>query len=167
MAYFLICHYNAVISRRKGKICYVDRFLFSNDSMEKQRLKEGFFVRFRMKDLGQSTHVFGTRIRWESNEIYLDQGEYIEEVSCKFKMLDCECASTPMDAGIKLTKSDKCRSDDQYQCLIGSLMHLSATCRWEISVHSKSFKCVPPYPQLAKTLGLPLWTKLNHPKSDV
>lgn len=67
----------------------------------------------------------------------LRQKEYVADILDRFGMSDCRPAATPIEVGMKLTKSSTWSSDESekppYRELVGALMYLSVATRPDIS----------------------------------
>lgn len=65
-----------------------DLLILSNNSGEKETLKNDFKQRFKMKDLGEAHHILGMRITRDrkSDTITLDQSTYIKQMLSRFNM---------------------------------------------------------------------------------
>src|ERR1700759_834559 len=101
---------------------YVDDLLLACNSMAfMTKLKESLHSEYEMKDLGEAKFVLGIEIERDraNRVIYLNQQQYVENVLERFNMSDCKPVATPMEANVKLTKSqssstDKARPDIAY-----------------------------------------------------
>lgn len=121
---------------------YVDDFfIFSNDKIETENLKQVLSNQFSIKDLGQVKVCLGMNITFNKDKEYvtLSQETYIDQLLNKFNLSDCKTADTPMEVKLNVNKGqDSINSDVPYQQLIGSLMYLSVLTRPDIS-YSISF----------------------------
>ena len=96
-----------------------------------------------MKDLGELHYCLGIRIRRnrEERSIALSQTNYIDNVLTRFGMMDCKSVATPMDPGLRLTKSTKEEAPEEtmqmkavpYLEAVGSLMYIMLGTRPDIS----------------------------------
>lgn len=115
---------------------YVDDFLiFSNDENEKCNLKKLLSDNFKVKDLGKAKRCLGLNITndCENGIVKIDQKHYIDELVSKFGLNESKSVTTPIEAGLKLDRADKCDVSIPYQCLIGSLMFLAVNTRPDIA----------------------------------
>lgn len=67
--------------------------------------------------------------------LILDQSVYIKNVLKRFGMSDCKPVSTPMQLGLKLSKTDDVLKDEvyNYRQLLGCLMYLAVCTRPDIA----------------------------------
>ena len=96
-----------------------------------------------MKDLGEAQFILGIQIeRDRANRIlYLSQETYIKKVIERFGMSDCKPVSTPLEAGMKLSKLDSPESDEMvnemkkipYQSAVGAIMYAMLGTRPDIA----------------------------------
>lgn len=115
---------------------YVDDImLFSSRSLvnKKEEIKNNLKEEFKMKDMGQASHILGMRITRNENKITLDQAGYTRKILERFHMSECNPAPTPMETGLKLKKSENKNCKLDYRNLIGCLMYLSVCSRPDIS----------------------------------
>ena len=118
---------------------YVDDILmFGKNKEQIQQLKSFLNRRFQMTDLGQAHMYLGMQITRDrkSRTINLDQQKYIHIILDRFKMLDCNSVSTPMETGLSLVKrTDKATPHEiqQYQKLIGCLEYAAMATRPDIA----------------------------------
>lgn len=129
---------------------YVDDLLiFSNDEVQKEKIKRDLMLQFEMQDLGKAKSVLGMRIIQEKGQITLDQSKYIEYVLDRFNMSNCKSIATPLEVNKQWSelKHDKTICDDKlpYQKLIGCLMYVAICSRPDImhvvSVFSQYNNC--------------------------
>lgn len=121
---------------------YVDDLLiFSNDEVEKQKLKSGLMKHLKMKDLGEAHYCLGMKISRDRDQgcITVDQKQHIENLLKRFHMEDCIGVQTPLDVGQNLfdvelqRKNDGIKFDVPYQEAVGSLMYLAQGTRPDIA----------------------------------
>jgi len=113
---------------------YVDDILVaSNNEVRIEELKKSLSKDFELKDLGQLNYCLGIDFTHGNDSIFASQRRYIDEVLDKFGMSNCKSVSTPMENGLKLSKSEIKDETLPYQKLIGSLLYLSTTSRPDIS----------------------------------
>jgi len=82
-----------------------------------------------MTDLGLMKYFLGIEVKQSEDGIFISQERYALEILKKFKMVDCNPVSTPMELGTKLSKFDNGERADpgRYRSLIGSLRYLTST----------------------------------------
>lgn len=123
---------------------YVDDILiFSNNEEKENQLKDLLNKNFKMKDMGVATSILGIRItrNFEQKTISIDQKSYIEDILKRFKMLDCNPVTTPLDVNQKISSemSPKSCSEKEdmklipYREAIGSLLFAGLITRPDIS----------------------------------
>lgn len=116
---------------------YVDDFfIFSNDKIETDSLKQILSNKFIIKDLGQVKQCLGMNVTFnkEKGYVYLSQETYIDQLLSKFQLRDCKTVDTPMEVKLNVKKGQVgINSHVPYQQLIGSLMYLSVLTRPDIS----------------------------------
>lgn len=114
----------------------VDFFIFSNDKIETDSLKQILSNKFIIKDLGQVKQCLGMNVTFnkEKGYVYLSQETYIDQLLSKFQLRDCKTVDTPMEVKLNVKKGQVgINSHVPYQQLIGSLMYLSVLTRPDIS----------------------------------
>lgn len=115
---------------------YVDDIVLaykSDDLLKeiKRKLREAFDIR----DMGSLHHCLGIRFSHVGGEMTLSQESYVDNLIKNFNMEECKPASTPMEPGLRLEKSEKNETEKEiypYQKLIGSLMYLAVATRPDI-----------------------------------
>jgi hypothetical protein len=123
---------------------YVDDLLLACSSLAfMDKLKAALHSEYEMKDLGEAKFVLGIEIERDraNRVIYLNQQQYIENVLERFNMSDCKPVATPMEANVKLTKSQSSSTDKErqemaavpYQSAVGSLMYAMTCTRPDIA----------------------------------
>ena len=120
-----------------------DLLLLSNCMSHLVHLKQNLSQKFEMKDLGEAEFLLGIQIeRDRANRIlYLSQETYIKKVIERFGMSDCKPVSTPLEAGMKLSKLDSPESDEMvnemkkvpYQSAVGAIMYAMLGTRPDIA----------------------------------
>src|SRR5579871_5854511 len=100
-------------------------------------LKSRLNKAFEMKDLKDLTYFLGIQVRRnrQIRTIHLDQTQYILKILKRFKLQDSKPIRTPLETGIKLTKSEDQESFDplKYQSAVGSLMYAMVGTRPDIT----------------------------------
>src|SRR5579871_2843375 len=100
-------------------------------------LKSKLNKAFEIKDLKDLTYFLRIQVRRnrQIRTIHLDQTQYILKILKRFKLQDSKPTRTPLETGIKLTKSEDQESFDplKYQSAIGSLMYAIVGTRPDIT----------------------------------
>lgn len=106
-------------------------------------MKQDLNQKFEMTDLGEVHYCLGIQITCDRSKgiIEINQTKYIDDVLKRFNMEDCKPAVTPMQAGVKLSKSMSPTTQEQtalmeeipYQSAVGSLMYAMLGTRPDIS----------------------------------
>src|SRR5579871_6279019 len=100
-------------------------------------LKSRLNKAFEMKDLKDLTYFLGIQVRRnrQIRTIHLDQTQYILKILKRFKLQDSKPTGTPLETGIKLTKSEDQESFDplKYQSAVRSLMYAIVGTRLNIT----------------------------------
>lgn len=116
---------------------YVDDFfIFSNDVMETNNLKDELSKIFKVKDLGVVRECLGMNVNYDKEQgiLTLNQESYIDQILNEFNMSECNIIKTPMECNISLENGDQDQlSMYPYQNLIGSLMYLAVIARPDIA----------------------------------
>ena len=120
---------------------YVDDLLiFGADLAYIKDLKKFLAEHYKMTDLGPCKNYLGTEIHRDlmKRTLTINQKTKIEKLLIEYGMEQCAHASTPMDAGIDLGKSDVSYIPDPeehsaYRSLMGSLNHLMVYTRPDIA----------------------------------
>ena len=97
-------------------------------------------ARFSMTDLGEVSLILGMKITRDRSKrtLYISQTDYTRSILDRFNMKDCNPVSTP-STGAELSldqPTDTLLDEDGtklYQSMLGSLLYLSRTTRWDIS----------------------------------
>ncbi|KAL1448085.1 hypothetical protein WDU94_013979 [Cyamophila willieti] len=135
------------IRRSSVSVIYVsvyvdDLLIFSNNEVEKNRVKSKLMETFQMKDLGPAHYILGYCINYKKQEkcLTLDQSKYIQEVLHRFNMADCNGTKTPMDPNQIFSEDMLYKSSEKrnevlhipYQEAIGSLLYIAQGTRPDI-----------------------------------
>jgi len=116
--------------------------MFSNEPSLIPEAINSIARKYEIKDLGEIHHAIGVKIdRKQSDTIRLSQKAYIDSIIAKYNMQECRPASTPLEPGMNINKTNcpKTREEKDemvnipYRELIGSLMHLSQYTRPDIA----------------------------------
>ena len=109
---------------------YVDDLLLTrNNARLFEDFKQEMMKGFEMTDLGLMTFFLGMEIKQAEHEVFIYQKKYAKDILKKFKLEECNAASTPMNQKEKLCKEDGADKVDEgyFRSLIGCLMYLIAT----------------------------------------
>ena len=104
------------------------------------QLKEKLMARFSMMDLGEVSLILGMKITRDRSKrtLRIGQTDCTRSILDRFNMKDCNPVSTP-STGAELSldqPTDTLLDEDGtklYQSMLGSLLYLSRTTRWDIS----------------------------------
>jgi hypothetical protein len=98
-------------------------------------LKKALEGEFRMKNLGEISHLLGMEVNQSNGELRLTQRKYTEKILKKFNLIGCSDASTPMEAGLipVVSSGDHVTSQHPFREAIGSLMYLMTCTRPDIA----------------------------------
>jgi hypothetical protein len=110
-------------------VVYIDDFILVYNNKDKLlQLKEEFFRKFEMKDLGDLHFFLGMEVERDRAQclLYINQIGYVKEILKHFCMEDCKAIGVPLDPKTKLKKN--VNKDDEmvkvsYQQVVGSLMY--------------------------------------------
>ncbi|OWY90086.1 polyprotein, partial [Phytophthora megakarya] len=114
---------------------YVDDLILFAPTMKLiNQMKQTFFERFEMKDLGELHYILGWEVTRNRHErtIFISQRKYAMTVLERFGMSKCNGCKTPCTADMKLTKAMCAADADEkmlmnskpYRSVVGSLMYL-------------------------------------------
>jgi len=121
-------------------IVYVDDLLIASRSLKVlNTVKSKLCEKFKMKDLGPGTEILGICVEREgtTGSIRISQDAYVKRIIEKFAMNYAKPVSTPIEAGIKLSRDEEATSKEEkeemkrvpYRKLVGSLTYLANTTR--------------------------------------
>ncbi|PKI48780.1 hypothetical protein CRG98_030822 [Punica granatum] len=86
---------------------YVDDLLVTGDNkIQVEKLMGDLHKVFEMTDLGEMSYFLGMEVQQRKNEVFICQKKYLKEIMKKFKIEECNSASTPMNLKEKLKKDD-------------------------------------------------------------
>jgi hypothetical protein len=98
---------------------------------------------FKLKDLGETSYLLGVAIRRDraNRKIYLSQKQYIMDILKRFGMDNCSTVDTPMNPGLRLSRDQCPKSDEErqemkdipYISAVGSVMYLAMMTRPDIA----------------------------------
>nr|GEU53519.1 putative ribonuclease H-like domain-containing protein [Tanacetum cinerariifolium] len=104
-------------------IIYVDDMVITgNDEEEIKRLKEGLFIEFKMKDLGNLKYFLGIEVLRSPKGIFIFQKKYILDLLAEIGMINCKPADTPMMVNHKLFMEKKAKLADRNR-VVSRFMH--------------------------------------------
>ena len=93
--------------------------------------------KFSIKDLGQAEWILGISVSYDKKNktLKLQQSKYIDDLLCRFGMVDCKPASTPAVSGMVLGASSKLDevAAKKYRSLVGSLLYAATSTRPDIA----------------------------------
>ena len=103
--------------------------LTGSDAKAILSLKSDLKQRFKMKDEGELKWCLGMRISYHKDRITIDQEQYIKNMLARFGMDECKAAPTPASLGVRLSKKDSPRTNQEalemksipYRSGVGSL----------------------------------------------
>lgn len=107
---------------------YVNDLIFTgNDSIMFADFKKSMMDEFEMFDLGKMHYFLGLEVVQSDDGIFVSQKKYVREILDRFKMQNCNLATTPVEFGLKLCKvgSEKKVDNIFYKQIVGSLMYLT------------------------------------------
>nr|GEV76145.1 kinesin-related protein 11 [Tanacetum cinerariifolium] len=147
-----------------------DMVITGNDEEEINKLKEGLFTEFEMKDLGNLKYFLGIEVLRSLKGIFICQKKYILDLLAEIGMINCKPADTPMMVNQKLFMEKKAKLADKnrYQQLVGKLIYLSHNrpdIAYAVWVRSKKQKVVSlssaeaEFRGIAKGLAKTLWIR--------
>nr|GEV70640.1 putative ribonuclease H-like domain-containing protein [Tanacetum cinerariifolium] len=85
--------------------------------------------KFQISSMGELTFFLGLQVKQKSNEIFISQDKYVDEILRKFKYADVKITNTPMDKEKALLKDSDGDDVDAhlYRSMIGSLIYLTSS----------------------------------------
>ncbi|CAH2083649.1 unnamed protein product [Euphydryas editha] len=111
-----------------------DLILLTSNKVERNKIKNKLMQYLEMKDLGKASQCVGLNITRDGDTIMIDQGKYIRDVLTKYGMSDCKPCKTPIEVGLKFTKSAEDEEMNYpYQQAIGCLLYIAQGTRPDIS----------------------------------
>lgn len=117
-------------------LVYVDdMLLLTDDPAIEKTTAEALKQKFKITTVHDPKFFVGFEIRrdTENKVIYLSQKKYIQRLLHRFQMEDSYPQSTPMETGLKLSRSADGRDDREYRAMIGGLLYLARGTRPDIS----------------------------------
>ncbi|KAL0373292.1 UNVERIFIED_CONTAM: Retrovirus-related Pol polyprotein from transposon TNT 1-94 [Sesamum radiatum] len=110
-------------------------------------------IAFSMKDMGEASYILGIKIYRSRRMLRLTQSSYIEKVLKRFKMEHSKRGLVPMRHGIKLSKKQSLKTDEElkrmsdipYASAVGSIQYVVQCTRpdvaYALSVTSRYQAC--------------------------
>ncbi|KAL0455654.1 UNVERIFIED_CONTAM: hypothetical protein Slati_0904600 [Sesamum latifolium] len=125
-------------------VLYVDNILLiGNDVKMLGDIKAWLSTQFSMKDMGEASYILGIKIYRDRSKrmLGLTQSLYIEKVLKRFKMEHSKRGFLPMRHGIKLSKKQSPKTDEElkrmsnipYASAVGSIQHVVQCTRPDIA----------------------------------
>ena len=107
------CQYEHTLfikTRKRGKILIVclyvdDLILTGNNELMFVEFKKSMMLEFDMTDLGKMRYFLGIEVMQRSDDIFISQKKYTQEVLERFNMYKCNPVHNPMVPGLELTKN--------------------------------------------------------------
>ncbi|XP_057518020.1 uncharacterized mitochondrial protein AtMg00810-like [Amaranthus tricolor] len=122
------------LKKERGRITcliiYIDDMIITgNNEEEISDLKKKLFMEFEMEDLGNLKYFLGFDVLRSRRGIFMNQKKYILDFLAKTGMLKCKPAQTLIVAnhGLQTVQDGELADKEQYQKLVGKLIHLSHT----------------------------------------
>ena len=118
---------------------YVDDIVMASKSKARlAEVKQSLTKKLDIKDLGRLHHFLGMKIVQDetTGKVWVGQQVYTENLLRKFEMENAKPVATPVDNStklVKMTDSDKCVDQQQYQSAVGSLLYLAMATRPDIT----------------------------------
>ena len=109
---------------------YVDDLFVSGTSLRMiEEFKKEMAMRFEMSDLGRLTYYLSIEVNQHAEGITLSQNRYARKILEEAGMLNCNSVHIPMEAGLKLAKSEAERVIDatNYRKIIGYFRYMLHT----------------------------------------
>lgn len=128
---------NCLYTKFDGKtvafvLLYVDDLCLISNSMERMNdIKSALSAEFEMTDIGPIDTFLGMHVQRNerTGTLSMGQTQYMKNVLKKFDMESCKTASTPMEVGLSLEKSENGKCDKPYRELIGCLTYATTATR--------------------------------------
>ena len=93
------------------------------------KVKSLLMKHFEMTDLGSLSYFLGIEFKKTEAGMIMNQSKYARDILKKFKMNDCNTATTPAEPGLVLSLNDEGESVDEtmFRQIVGSLRYLCNT----------------------------------------
>ena len=133
------CIYRASVGETFFIGVYVDDIVLAAKGEKRlNEVKKSLAEHFDIKDMGRLHYFLGMKViqNEESNEIWIGQPAYTQNLFQKFGMENAKAVKTPVDMSVKLVKAIESEdSVDQqlYQSAVGGLLYLSIGTRPDIA----------------------------------
>ncbi|CAI5477321.1 unnamed protein product [Closterium sp. Yama58-4] len=120
-------------------LVYVDDILlFSSSIKEIQKVQQQLMENFKCKNLGEVKYYLGMHVERDPDHrwLKLHQEKFIKELGEKYGIENERKVATPLPAEFKLVKAaedEGVEADEQFQCLVGSLLYAAVHTRPDIS----------------------------------
>ncbi|KAL0447558.1 UNVERIFIED_CONTAM: Retrovirus-related Pol polyprotein from transposon RE1, partial [Sesamum latifolium] len=103
--------YALYVKKDKGDILciciYVDDLILTGSNPHMYgTFKKVMAQEFEMSDMRLMSYYLGLEVKQQSNGIFISQEAYAREILKKFKMMECNPVTTPIEYGVKLSKDD-------------------------------------------------------------
>ncbi|KAD6454646.1 hypothetical protein E3N88_09352 [Mikania micrantha] len=109
---------------------YVDDIIFGSTKPSMcEQFSKLMSSKFEMSALSELKTFLGLQVKQTPNGTFIHQSKYVKDLLNKFDMNDCKIISTPMATSPGICPNANGEPVDQtlYRCMIGSLMHLTAS----------------------------------------
>ena len=109
---------------------YIADLIFMGNNNEMIEEFKGTMRReFEMTNLGLMKFFLGLEVRQKDMGIFVSHETYAKEILKRYKMVNCNPVSIPMEPSAKLSKFDGRERVDasRYRSLVGSLRYLTCT----------------------------------------
>ena len=143
-----------------------DITIISKDKSKIDWVKASLAKVFKLKDLGPTSYLLGIKVDYDhlKKVLQLSQYQYIIDMLIRFRLTDCKPVTTPMDPGIKLSKSPVPLSKEEalmmlnipYMNAVGALMYLAIATRPDIA------HAVAKLAQYNSNPGIAHWKAVKH-----
>eukprot|EP00253_Pinus_taeda_P015184 PITA_15184 len=109
-------------------VLYVEDLFLTDADPLIHKCKRELAAEFEMKDLGLIHHFLGLEVWQKPSEIFLSQGKYVVKILERFRMVDYNPVTTPMELNFKKlcgsATGPVLENASEYRQLIGALMFL-------------------------------------------
>ena len=98
-------------------------------------IKAQLASRYKVNDFGRVKQFLGLEITIGQDYLFLHQQHFIETILGSFRIVGCNCLSTPLEIKRFVSTTPQCDKGNQaeYQSILGSLMYLAIGTRPDIS----------------------------------
>jgi len=92
---------------------YVDDFIFTDNSISMcDEFKRTLMCELEMTDMGLLHFFFRIKVKQQEDGIFISQKKYANDILKRFKIKGATPLCTPMEVGLKLSKSENEESVD-------------------------------------------------------